>query len=549
MPIDASHYGRSNRTWTVRGGAVPLLRSAGVALAVAIGLVDAAGALPEPSVPAGAAPIAVCVNGDIWADGGFEATDSTTLDNANYPVVFSTHFPTGHTGPGTPLCNVGNSDCQDGTTGLTTPRTGNSWAWFGGNNVDDGVPEISYAEQTITFPVAGSSVTLNFYLRIGVVKSPYTDTLEVQVDGTTVSGGTFTEPAAAESVYSLHTFDLTPFADGMTHAIKFLYTQDPANPDDNKANFDVDDVTLDIVCAGASPTALSVDSIGDGILEPNETVVVQPTWKNTGGADLPLTGTSSNFNGPTGPTYTNPDTSADYGTIATGASAQCTDCYSVHIMAVSRPATHWDASIDELLSTGAAKTWTLHVGDSFTDVAHDGYYPFIETILHNGVTGGCGGGKFCPDLDATRAEMAVFLLSAKHGPGWAPPACTGVFTDVECTPTKAFAVDWIEELYHEGITAGCDVGPKYCPDAPITRAQMAVYLLVAAGVTPPACTGIFDDVACPSTYAAWIEQLYNMGITTGCSVSPKLYCPDATTPRNQMAVFLTAAFHLVLYGP
>ncbi len=552
-------------TW--RRGAAALIRDAAVGLALATGLVHAAGAGPAPVVPAGAASsglIAVCVNGDIWSDGGFEATDKDFLTNSNYPVVFSTHFPTGHplgTPPnGTPLCNVGNSDCQDGTTGLTTPRNGNSWAWFGGvsTNAQDGVPEVAYAEQTITFPPAGSSVTLNFYLRIGEVTSPYTDTLEVQVDGTTVSGGTFTEPATAESSYTLRTFDLTAFADGTTHAIKFLYTQDPANPDDNKANFDVDDVTLDIVCAGASPTALAVDSIGDGILEPNETVVVAPTWKNTGGADLPLTGTSSNFAGPGSPTYTNPDTSADYGTIATGASAQCTDCYSVHIMAVSRPATHWDATVDELLSTGASKTWTLHVGDSFTDVAHDGYYPFIETILHNGVTGGCGGGKFCPDLDATRAEMAVFLLSAKHGPGWAPPACTGVFTDVECTPTKAFAVDWIEELYHEGITAGCDVGPKYCPDAPITRAQMAVFLLVAAGITPPACTGIFDDVACPSGYADWIEQLYNMGITAGCSASPKLYCPDPAVSvppgsglatRSQMAVFLAAAFHLVLYGP
>ena len=545
----------------------PLLasfRGAVVALAVATVLGRVVEARPALSIPVGKAPspglITVCVNGDIWSDGGFEATDKDFLTNSNYPVVFSTHFPTGHpagTPPsGTPLCNVLNADCQDGSNMLLTPRNGNSWAWFGGNNVNDGAVEISYAEQTITFPPPGSSVTLNFYLRIGFVTSPFTDTLEVQVDGTTLVGGTFTEPTTAESGYTLRAFDLTAYADGGAHAIRFSYTQ-AAPADNNKANFDVDDVSLDIVCAGASPTALAVDAIGNGILEPNETVIVQPTWKNTGGAPLPLTGTSSNFTGPAGPTYINPDTSADYGTISTGASAQCTNCYTVHITEVNRPVTpHWDATINELLSTGAAKMWTLHVGDSFTDVPHDLFYKPIETILHNGVTGGCGSGMFCPSLLTSRAQMAVFLLTAEHGAGYVPPACTGVFTDVECTPTPAFAVNFIEQLYNEGITGGCNLTPlMYCPDSPIPRAQMAVFLLLAEhGPTyvPPVCTGVFTDVECTPTPAFavnFIEQLYNEGITGGCSISPKLYCPTDSTPRGQMAVFLTTTFHLLLYGP
>jgi hypothetical protein len=54
---------------------------------------------------------------------------------------------------------------------------------------------------------------------------------------------------------------------------------------------------------------------------------------------------------------------------------------------------------------------------------------------------------------------------------FAPPACSGTFTDVVGNPYCG----WIEQLYLDKITIGC--GPsKYCPDHPVTRAQMAAYL-------------------------------------------------------------------------
>ena len=524
------------------------------------------GTPPAPAVPAPApaALITVCVDGNIWTDGSFEATSATDFTNPNYPVVFSTHFPTDHppgTPPnGTPLCNIGNTDCIDGTDGLTTPRTGSSWAWFGGNKVNDGVLEVASAEQTIAFPPTGSTVTLNFYLQIGVVTAPYTDTLEVQVDGVTQQ--TYTEPSTAETGYTLRTIDLTAFADGKPHAIKFLYTQNlPANL--NKANFDVDDVTLDVVC-GASPTALAVDPTGNGILEPNEIAQVKPTWTNFGSAPVTLTGTSSNFTGPAGATYLNSDTSAAYPTINPGNHADCgANCYSVQITPVppgSRPATHWDTTLNETVSpTSTQKTWTLHVGNSFTDVPHDAFYPFIETILHNGVTSGClSGTTFCPAGDTLRYEMTVFVLRAKEGPGYVPPSCTppGTFPDVPCP--GGTAVDWIEEAHRRGIVSGYPNG-NFGPNDPVPRDQMAVFLLATKGVTPPACKGIFLDVPCPSGFAVnWIEEIYNEGITTGCSVSPKLYCPNpgassppsaGLTTRAQMAVFVTTTFGLLLYGP
>jgi hypothetical protein len=138
--------------------------------------------------------------------------------------------------------------------------------------------------------------------------------------------------------------------------------------------------------------------------------------------------------------------------------------------------------------------------------------------------------------------MAVFLLKAEHGAGYAPPSCTGVFGDVPCP--GGFAVDWIEQMAAEGITGGCGSG-NYCPAIAITRAQMAVLLLKAAVGTsyvPPVVAQIFDDVP-PGAFAAdWINDLHTRGITGGCSASPPLYCPLASSFRGQMAVFLTKTF-------
>jgi hypothetical protein len=74
---------------------------------------------------------------------------------------------------------------------------------------------------------------------------------------------------------------------------------------------------------------------------------------------------------------------------------------------------------------------------------------------------------------------------------------------------------------------------------------MAVFLLKAehgGSYVPPLCTGVFGDVACPSLFAAWVEQLAAEGVTAGCGGGN--YCPRADSTRAQMAVFLAKAFHL-----
>jgi S-layer homology domain len=40
------------------------------------------------------------------------------------------------------------------------------------------------------------------------------------------------------------------------------------------------------------------------------------------------------------------------------------------------------------------------------------FFQFIEALAASGITGGCGGGNFCPDNPVTRGQMAVFLSKA-----------------------------------------------------------------------------------------------------------------------------------------
>jgi hypothetical protein len=71
------------------------------------------------------------------------------------------------------------------------------------------------------------------------------------------------------------------------------------------------------------------------------------------------------------------------------------------------------------------------------------------------------------------------------------------------------------------------------------------HTLYGSGFVPPACSGVYDDVPCPGAPAVdFIEQLAADQITGGCSVSPPLYCPDNSSTRGQMAVFIVKTFGL-----
>ena len=61
------------------------------------------------------------------------------------------------------------------------------------------------------------------------------------------------------------------------------------------------------------------------------------------------------------------------------------------------PQAHWDATFTETLSAGVSRSWTVHVGESFPDVTTSNqFYASIENLFHEGITGGCVGGNYCP---------------------------------------------------------------------------------------------------------------------------------------------------------
>jgi cytochrome c peroxidase len=162
---------------------------------------------------------------------------------------------------------------------------------------------------------------------------------------------------------------------------------------------------------------------------------------------------------------------------------------------------------------------------------------FIEELAAAGITAGCGPGNFCPDVPLTRAQMAVFIESAL---GNTPNTCGGaVFTDVtEASVGPAFC-GFIEKLAADGITGGCGNG-NYCPNDPVSRGQMAVFIEAAAGNQGGACGGRFGDVDPLSPFCGFIERLADDGITGGCGSGN--FCPDNPVTRAQMAVFIAGAF-------
>jgi len=178
------------------------------------------------------------------------------------------------------------------------------------------------------------------------------------------------------------------------------------------------------------------------------------------------------------------------------------------------------------------------------------FYDWVQSIGLAGITDGCDNQvplpNYCDTENVTRAQMAIFLERGIHGSDYTPPPATGtVFGDV---PDTYWAAAWVEQFVADGITSGCG-GGNYCPDADVTRAQMAIFLLRSkhgASYTPPPATGtVFDDVAPGDFGADWIEQLVAEGITSGCGGGN--YCPNDPVTRGQMAVFIQRAFNLPIH--
>ena len=330
----------------------------------------------------------------------------------------------------------------------------------------------------------------------------------------------------------------------------------------------------------------------NAMLEPGETVQVEPSWKNLTASTITLSGAATGFTGPAGATYSIGDTAASYGPIAAGGSANCFtatgNCYSVSVgNPASRPALNWIATLSEMLSTGDPVSLRLHVGNSFSDVpvTHP-FYRFIETLVYDSVTLGFADGSFQPTASAPRVASAIFTARAAAMPngdgGIAPsgvvsvPPVTGsysclaggtsLFPDV--APT-ALGCKHFHALADAGVLLGfqCATPGGVCPNAATTRSTMAVMIAdaMAGGDVDVPLIGTFNDTGSARSYdcnsapgnshftdvpstlfeCRHVNYLWARGVING--FADGTFGPALTVTRGQMSKFIANGFRLPLF--
>jgi hypothetical protein len=152
----------------------------------------------------------------------------------------------------------------------------------------------------------------------------------------------------------------------------------------------------------------------------------------------------------------------------------------------------------------------------------------IEWVYGQGITVGCSAERYCPDDAVTRGQMATFLVRALN----LPATSTDYFTDDETSSHEAS----INRVRAAGITSGC-TATTYCPEAIVTREQMATFLAKGFNLPVTATDYFTDDET--SSHEANINKVRAAGITSGCTATT--YCPKADVTRGQMAAFLRRA--------
>jgi hypothetical protein len=200
----------------------------------------------------------------------------------------------------------------------------------------------------------------------------------------------------------------------------------------------------------------------------------------------------------------------------------------------------WDSDT-ATVTVAVTDVFEVPATSSFRDVPLGNlFFVDIEWLAFEGITRGCNpptNALFCPDDGVTRGQMAAFLHRALDGvliPGPDPG-----FTDID---KSVFATDilWLGAV---GVTRGCNppLNDRYCPMEPVTRAQMAAFLVRALGYSDDGGGDLFvDDDG--SLFESAIDKLATAGVTKGCNPPDNdRFCPNDPVTRGQMAAFLHRA--------
>jgi hypothetical protein len=216
------------------------------------------------------------------------------------------------------------------------------------------------------------------------------------------------------------------------------------------------------------------------------------------------------------------------GALAAGASAP----YVMDIVA-STPGVapyHHGRILADAFRSGSTTAYVTSWANYFDDLGtSNAFRSAIVWLAESGITSGCAAGRYCPDANVRRDQMATFLAQSLGLSGAAPNA----FSDDNGNTHEAS----INRIALAGITNGC--APNlYCPTATVRRDQMASFLATALHLTGTAPNAFTDDNG--NTHEGSINRLAAAGITDGCGGTK--YCPSANVTRGQMAAFLRRAF-------
>jgi hypothetical protein len=179
-----------------------------------------------------------------------------------------------------------------------------------------------------------------------------------------------------------------------------------------------------------------------------------------------------------------------------------------------------------LADPGVART----AGSGFVDVpsthAHLEGITFVDVAE---ISQGCRVDRFCPDQSVTRGQMATFLFNAL---GLEPGGPHG-FSDVPANHPHAAGIAAVAAA---GISNGKGDG-RFDPQAVVQRGQMATFLRNALKL--PASATTFPDVPANSVHAEAIGAIADADITAGFPDGS--FKPMAPVSRAQMATFLLRA--------
>ena len=177
----------------------------------------------------------------------------------------------------------------------------------------------------------------------------------------------------------------------------------------------------------------------------------------------------------------------------------------------------------------------LQAADFFTDDDESEHEANIDTMFQLGVTRGCNppaNDRYCPADWLTRGQVAAFLRRNLS----APTVTEDHFTD---DAGSEFEED-INALAAIGVAFGCTES-EFCVSDPLTRAEMAEFLVRAYDYANPEAEDFFvDDTG--NRFAASIDALRAAGVTRGCNPPDNTnYCPESPLTRAEMATFLARA--------